>query len=56
MSKSMILMAGVVLVAMAGNALAVTPPPSVPDGGSSALLLATACAGVAAFRRFLGKR
>jgi hypothetical protein len=54
--KSMILLAGVVLVAMAGNALAVTAPPRVPDAGSSALLLATACAGVAAFRRFIAKR
>ena len=52
-----VVLVGVALVALAGNALAVTPPPSrTPDAGSSALLLATAIAGVAAFRRFIGKR
>jgi hypothetical protein len=48
--KSLIIVALAVL-AFAGNVLADDAPPRVPDAGSSALLLAMACAGLAAVRR-----
>jgi len=44
-----------VLASVTGQVMA-TPPPPVPDAGSSALLLGAAFAGVAAYRRIFGRK
>lgn len=43
-----------VLTSVTGQLMAT--PPAVPDAGSSALLLGAAFAGVAAYRRFFGRK
>lgn len=58
MSKktTLVLLVAGVIITMAQPAMALPPPGQhVPDGGSSALLLAVACVGIAAARRFIGK-
>lgn len=49
-----LLIAAIVMVA--SGAMAAPPPPSVPDAGSSGLLLAGALAGLAAVKRWLRRQ
>jgi hypothetical protein len=48
-----LLVAGIALLANSAWASVTTPPPSVPDGGSSALLLAISLAGLTFVRKHL---
>ena len=45
-----------VLSALTQTAMATPPPPSVPDVGSSGLLLGVSLAGIAAVRMYLSKK
>ncbi|HYG23258.1 MAG TPA: VPDSG-CTERM sorting domain-containing protein [Verrucomicrobiae bacterium] len=54
--KHSIVIAALALMATVPSALAVAPPPSVPDAGASGLLLAIACGGLMVVRRFVSKR
>jgi hypothetical protein len=54
--KTSLLLALVALMGTVPAVFANTAPPSVPDAGSSALLLTAACGGLLAVRRFFAKR
>lgn len=45
-----------ILLALSHAATATPPPPSVPDAGSSGLLLGVSLAGVAAVRMYLSRK